>query len=276
MEPFMKSLKHILAFIIPLTAMLLTFAIYLTTNGMVNNYEKKISNDYSIVIITHTPLVKDNINELAGIKVKKIATLKKDHILKNVKSDLSKSSLNLLKQKLPHFYQIYLEEFPTSSEIKKIKNQLREDSNVKKVEIFSKNHNQIYLLLLLINNIIIILFGVILIFAMIILSKQITIWFYEHNERISIFQLHGASILYSASTVLKYALIGAFISSILVSTLFVFITSNLHLIIPIELNAIINSNVVVNLELIKIFALSFGISILTIFGVLFKYKIKND
>lgn len=276
MEQYMKSLKHILAFIIPLTAMLLTFAIYLTTSGMVKNYEEKISNDYSIVIITHTPIVKDNIDQLAGINVRKITTIKKQNILKNVNSDLSKSSVKLLQQKLPHFYQIYLEEFPTTSEIKKIRNQLREDSNIKKVEIFSKNHNQIYLLLLLINNIIIILFVVILIFAMIILSKQITIWFYEHNERITIFQLHGASILYSASTVLKYALIGALISSIIVSSLFVFVTNNLHLIIPMELNSIINTKVVVNFEMLKIFALSFGISILTIFGVLFKYKIKND
>ena len=276
MEQYMKSLKHIFAFIIPLTAMLLTFAIFLTTNSMVKNYEKKISQDYSIVVIAHTPLAKENLNELAGIKVQRIATLKKEDILKTVKSDLSKSSLSLLKQKLPHFYQIYLEEFPTSSEVKKIKNQLREDSNIKKVEIFSKNHNQIYLLLLLINKIIIVLFAVILIFAMIILAKQVTIWFYEHNERISIYQLHGASILYSASTVLKYAFIGAMMSSIIVSSLFVFLMANLKFIIPIELNSVINTEFVLNLEILKIFGLSFGISILTIFGVLFKYKIKND
>ena len=272
----MKSLKHIIAFTIPLTAMLLTFAIYLMTNNMVKNYEKKISNDYSIVIITHTPLVKESLNQLSGIDVKRISTLKKEHILKSVNSDLSKSSLKLLQQKLPHFYQIYLKEFPTASEIKKIKDELKNNKNIKKVEIFSKNHNQVYLLLLLINNIIIILFGVILIFSMIILSKQITIWFYEHKERISIFRLHGASVLYSASTVLKYAMIAALLSSVMVSSLFAFISFNLFLIIPIELISIINTKVLVNYEVLKIFALSFGISIITIFGVLFKYKLKND
>ena len=73
-----------------------------------NNYKKKISNDYSIVIITNTPLIKDNINELAGIKVEKIQTLQKKKIINNIKSDLSNSSIELLKRKLPHFYQIFL------------------------------------------------------------------------------------------------------------------------------------------------------------------------
>ena len=52
-------------------------------------------------------------------------------------------------------------------------------NTVKKVEIFSKNHNQIYLLLLIIQKIIAIVFVVILLYAVIIISKQIKIWFYE-------------------------------------------------------------------------------------------------
>jgi cell division transport system permease protein len=271
----MKSLKHIFAFIVPLTAMLVTFGLYLITNGMVTDYKEKISNDYSIVIVTHTPLIKENLNQIASIDVKKIVTLKKESILNNIKTDLSTSSMKLLKQKLPHFYQIYLEDFPTSHQLTQIKESLKNNKNIKKVEIFSKNHNQTYLLLLMINNIIVLLFAVILIFAMIILSKQITIWFYEHHERIAIFQLHGASILYSASTVLKYAMIGAFLSSIIVSSLLLFVNNNLNSLVPIELSSIINTQLNFQYEVAKIFALSFGISIVTIIGVLFKYKVKN-
>ena len=71
----MKSLKNLFAFLIPLIAMLLTFSIYLLITNVVDNYKKKISNDYSIVIITNTPLLKDNIDKLAGIKVSKIKCL---------------------------------------------------------------------------------------------------------------------------------------------------------------------------------------------------------
>lgn len=271
----MKSLKNLLTFVVPLTVMLVTFAIYLVTNSVVNDYKKKISSDYSIVVVTHTPLNKEKMDSIAGIKVNKINTLNKKNIIANIKSNLSDSSIALLNKRLPHFYEIHLNVFPTTIELKKIRASLLKNKNIKRIEIFSKNHNQIYLLLVLINNITIVLFGLILIFVVIILSKQVTIWFYAHNERILIFQLHGASILYSASPVIKYAIWGAFISFVLSSSALVFISANLSLIFPAELNELLFTNIKLELEVLKLFLLSFGISIITIFGVLFRYKIKN-
>ncbi|MGB9801753.1 MAG: cell division protein FtsX, partial [Arcobacter sp.] len=101
----MKSLKNTLTFVIPLTVMLITFSIYLLTNNIVNTYKKKISSDYSIVIITHTPLIKENFDTIAGIKVDKINTLSNRSIIDNVKSTLSDSSIDLLNKRLPHFYE---------------------------------------------------------------------------------------------------------------------------------------------------------------------------
>ncbi|NQY53921.1 MAG: cell division protein FtsX, partial [Campylobacteraceae bacterium] len=57
----MKSLRNHLAFIIPLISMLLTFVIYLFTNNVINDYKTSISKDYSIVIVTHTPLFKEKL-----------------------------------------------------------------------------------------------------------------------------------------------------------------------------------------------------------------------
>ena len=130
-------------------------------------------------------------------------------------------------------------------------------------------------MLLLINNIIAVLFALILIFVVIILSKQVTIWFYAHNERILIFQLHGASIIYSAAPVIKSAIYGAIFSFIIASISFVLAASNLEVILPNELTSILFTKIDYNIELIKMFVLSFAISVLTVFGVLFRYKIKN-
>ncbi len=271
----MKSLKSIISFIIPLLTMLATFTIYIFTNNVVNDYKKKISKDYSIVIVSHTPLIKDNFDYIGDIKVKSIQTLNKANIINNIKSSLSRASLDLLRQKLPHFYKIHLYSFPTSSQLEYVKNQLSKNSNIKSIEIFSKNHNQIYLLLILINNLTMILFIAILIFAVIVLSKQITIWFYEQREKITIMKLHGASILYSASEILKHAIIAAFISFVLISSLIIFLSSNLQFIIPVELKPILVTQIVLEKEILKVFLLSFGISLFTIFGVLFRYKIKN-
>lgn len=73
----MKFLKNTFAFVVPLTAMLLSFIIYLFSSNILNNYKIKIANDYSIVVITNTPIIKEDITELGGIKVEKIITLEK-------------------------------------------------------------------------------------------------------------------------------------------------------------------------------------------------------
>lgn len=272
----MKSLKNILTFLIPLTSMLLSFAIYLLIDNVVDNYKQKISKDYSIVIITNTPLIKENINELAGIKVEKIQTLQKKKIINNIKSDLSNSSIELLKKKLPNFYQIYLEVFPTTSQLEKIKNTLLQNKNIRKVEVFSKDHNQTYLLLVLINSITFILFFIIAIFAIIIIAKQVKLWFHEHARKIAILRLHGASILYSASSVLNYAIISSLLSFFIVGAFLYYVSNNMMVIFPVELQDIINVKIDFNFELFKLFMLSLGISLFTIIGVLFKYKINND
>ena len=271
----MKSLKRVISFIIPLTTMLVTFMIYIITSNVVSDYKQKISNDYSIVIVAHTPIIKEDFNYIGDIQVKGITTLKKDKIINNIQSSLSKTSIDLLKKKLPYFYKIHLNSFPTTSELDYIKNKLSQNKNIKKIEIFSKNHNQIYLLLVLINNVTMILFFAILIFAIIVLSKQVTIWFYEQQEKISIMQLHGASILYSASEILRHAILGALFSFVIISALLIFLSTNLAYVIPIELRPILVTKIVLETELIKLFALSFGISLFTIFGVLFRYKIRN-
>ncbi|XOB63473.1 cell division protein FtsX [Campylobacterota bacterium DY0563] len=272
----MKFLKNTFAFIIPLTAMLISFIIYIFATNILNNYKKTIADDYSIVIITNTPLIKENISELANIKVDKIITLQNDKIIKNISSSLSSTSVDLLKRKLPHFYKIKLEVFPTTSELDSIKNELYENKNIRKVEIFSKNHNSIYLLLLLLSQISMILFSIITIFAIIMISKQIRIWFYEHHEKITILKLHGASILYSSATILKYAIFSSLISFFTVSAIFIYLVGNIGIILPDDLENIVLVTLTIEDSLLKIFVLSFGISILTILGVLLKYKIKHD
>ncbi len=272
----MKFLKNILAFLIPLCAMLLTFTLYLLINNVVENYKNKISRDYSIVIVTNNPLIKENIDELADIKVQRIQTLPKEKIIDDIKSNLSSTSIELLKKKLPYFYQIYLEVFPTTSELETIKETLLENKNVRSVEVFYKNHNQTYLLLVLLSSISFILFFIITIFAIIIIAKQIKLWFHEHSTRIAILRLHGASVLYSGSAVLNYAILSSFLAFLIVGILLYYISNNMGILFPIELHEIIDVEINLKYELFKLFILSFAISIFTILGVLLKYKINDE
>lgn len=272
----MKSLKNIFAFLIPLLSMLIAFAIYLLINNVVDNYRSKISKDYSIVVVSTSILNKDNMSKLAGINVESIQALSNEKIIENIKTNLSENSIELLKQKLPNFYQIHLEIFPTSTELEEIKNILLKRSDIKKVEVFYKNHNQIYLLLLLINSVSFTLFFIITIFAIIIIAKQIKLWFHEHHIRISILRLHGASIVYSATTILNHAMLSAFLSFIISSIFLFYVSHNMGVLFPEEIQDIVDIKINLGLEIAKLFLMSFFISIFTIFGVLLKYKINND
>ena len=268
----MKFLKNLFAFLIPLLSMLITFSIFLLIDNVVDNYKSKISRDYSIIIVTNTPLEKDAIKELGGIKVERIQNLPNDKIITTIQSNLSESSIELLKQKLPNFYQIYLEIFPTTSELDSIKKTLLQNKNVKKVEVFYKNHNQIYLLLLLLNSVSFILFFIITIFAIIIIAKQIKLWFHEHNVKIAILRLHGASILYSASSILNYALLSSLLSFIISALFLFYVSNNMTVLFPLELHDIIDIKINLILELSKIFLLSFCISILRLHGASILYS----
>lgn len=266
----MKLLKSFFSFAFPLVVMLITFSVYLVVNKVVNNYKNSITNDYSIVVIANTPLV--TIDELAGIPVKDIKILSREKIIKGLQSNLSDSSKELLTNKLPYFYNIFLDEFPTSSKLEQIRKELTVISNVKRVETFSKNHNQVYSILILMQYIVMIFFVVVLIMSFLILAKQMKIWFFEHSERLDIIQLHGGSLFYGSMPILKVMILSAFFASMAVSGLMFFTIENLRLIIQPEIVSLIPKVFDLEIELLKIVALSFFMPLVTFFGLLIRYK----
>lgn len=270
----MKHLNSFISFSLPLTVMLITFSIFLMVNLTVNNYKKNITNDYSIVVISSTPLVK--MDTLAGMNIKEIDILSREKIIKGLKKDLSDSSLNLLNTKLPYFYNIFLEEFPTTLKLEQIRKELITLTNVKRVETFSKNHNELYSVLVLIQNITITLFIIVLIFSFLLILKQIKIWFFEHSQRIKIIQLHGGSIFYGSKPIFKIMLASTFFSSIFVIGLVFFLMDNLDLIVPAEIIGLIPKNFSIQLELFKVFMLAFFVPLITFFGLILKYKLSKN
>lgn len=269
----MRLLKSFLSFSTPLIIMLLTFSIFLFVNKVVDNYKISITNDYSILIIANTPL--GSINKIADIRVKDIVILRREKIIDDIKNNLSDSSLNVLSTKLPYFYKLYLDEFPTSSKLDQIRKELTIISNIKRVETFSSDHNKIYSVLILIQNIVFVLFIVILVLAFLLLIQQIKIWFFEHKERISIIQLHGGSILYSARPIINIMFLSTIFSSIIVCTISYITLINLKLFLEPSIYVLVPSLELFQIDMIKIIALSFIMPIITFIGLVVKYKIKS-
>jgi cell division transport system permease protein len=224
----------------------------------------------------HTPMNETKLKELPSIDLEKIKHIKRDDILDELKKDLTKGSFEMLQNKLPYFYSIYLKKFPTSSELRDIEKDLKTLAGIKSVETFSKNHDDLYSLLILIKNITFILFISILIFTFIIINNQVLIWFYEHQERLDIIKLHGGTIFYGAKPIIKLAFFSSLLSTTLVAGLIYGLFLNFTKIFSLEIVNILQTHPIVFSvnEIGYLFVLSFFISTLTVFGVLIKHRIK--
>ncbi|MCK5293622.1 MAG: cell division protein FtsX [Arcobacteraceae bacterium] len=270
------NLKRFISFSLPLIVMLFTFAIYISISKIVTSYEKSINNDYSIVIVTSSPIMKDKVKYLPSVDFKEIIHLKREQILDDLKSDLSKGSFELLQKRLPYFYTLHLNQFPTSSVLKNIKKDLEKLSGIKSVETFSKDHDNIYSLLLLIKIIVSTLFISIIIFTFLIMINQVKIWFYEHKERLDIIKLHGGSIYYGAKPIIRIAILSSLFSSSLVVGMIYFIKENLNLFFTSEMLMILDKNLTLYtpIEIGGVFIISLLISFVTVFGILLKHRLK--
>lgn len=270
----MKFLKNFLAFMIPLIIVLLTFSLHNAIGNIVDGYKQTINDDYSILVIANTPIDEEKVKDLISIDIKQIEKLENNIIISNLKKQLSKNSLELLKQKLPLFYKIYLEQYPTTTQLNIIKKELKDIPNIKKIETFSSDHNKIYSLLLLVEQIIQLMLIFISIFTFFILSKQIKIWMFEHSTRISIIQYHGGSIFYSALPIIKITFLSSIVSSAIVILLIMLLSNNLSLFLTPEILGLLPSKDTIPVDFIFIIVLSFFISIVSTMSVLVKHKMK--
>jgi cell division transport system permease protein len=242
----------------------------------VNKYEKSINNDYTIIIVTKQPLNKSKVSDLKNLEVKNIEHIQREKILGNLKKDLSNGSYKLLEKRLPYFYKIYLETFPTTSMLELIKKDLKTIKNIKSIETFSKDHDTTYSMLLLIKTLILFLFISIILFTFLLMLNHVKIWFFEHTERLDIIQLHGGSIFYAAKPIIKIAVYSSLFSSITVLLLSYLVSQNISVIFNFEIISVIKENMIQYsiLDIASIFIISILVSFMTVFGILIKHRLK--
>ncbi|MDD2699427.1 MAG: cell division protein FtsX [Arcobacteraceae bacterium] len=270
------SLKRFLSFSLPLIIMLFSFSIYVSISKMIDKYEMTINSDYSIVIVTAAPIVEDDIKRLTSIDLKEMKVLSRENILKDLKNEVTEGSFTLLQVKLPYFYTLSLNEFPTSSKLERIKKELLTVSGMKSVETFSKDHDNVYSLFLFIKTVSMTMFVFMVIFTLFIIANQINIWFYEHYERLQIINLHGGSLLYGAKPIIKLALFSGIFAGVLVLFAVYYIDQNVDVIFSPEIAKIITQNKIeyTIFEASSVVLLSLFISFITVFGVLIKNRFK--
>jgi cell division transport system permease protein len=139
---------------------------------------------------------------------------------------MKRKNVELLKLALPHFYKLSLSYFPSPQEVKELRKSLLRTNGITKVEDFSRNHDATYKLLLLFKNVVLVFAIVVFIVTILLILKELRIWQYKHNERMSIMGLFGAALWLRSAVLFRLAIVDALIATVIAFGVFTYAASS--------------------------------------------------
>lgn len=211
----MKFIKQHLSLIFPLLMLLFSYESAILVKRAVFEHEKKLSQDYSIIIATKGVMGFSNLKAKVP-EVKDMREIDPQVVLKDLAHTLSPENLAFLKSQLPVFYSLTLSIFPNQNELKRINQSLLSVEGVQKAEVFAKTHSKVYRLLLLLKKSIMFFGSLLGILSVILMVKQVEIWHLQHSKRMEIMSYMGAPFWMKNKILFKLALIDSLVSSLLV------------------------------------------------------------
>ena len=229
----MKFVKYHISIILPLFLLLFSIESFFVLKGVINNYEKKLSSEYSVVVVSKVPLDKDGIKK----EIKYFYSIKltdTNNFIKSLKNSLGEKNLQKLKNALPLFYSIKLNHLPTETELKNIKEKLLQFPGVEKVVTFKKSYSKFYNFLLFDKTLLMYFTVLVMIIVLLLIVKQAEVWIFEHKQRFEIMSILGAPFWMKSAMLYRVVIVDAVISSIVVWTIFFYISHSAKFISYIE------------------------------------------
>ena len=217
----MKSLRNHFSVIFPLIFLLFSFQFAKTIGYIVDQYEKKIVDEYNIVMVAVDSIDEAEIQK----KIPEISTITQidpSVVLDKLKNDISKQNISLLELSLPKFYSIKLISFPTSLRLEGIKKSLLEDKNITKIEAYAQTFDKIYRLLTITKAISFVFLAFVLVISLLLMLKQMRIWVLEHRERMEIMSFFGAPFWMKSAVLYRLVVVDSIIATCVVSAIFYF------------------------------------------------------
>ncbi|MDR1613972.1 MAG: hypothetical protein LBS26_00170 [Campylobacteraceae bacterium] len=233
----MRLFKNHFSVVFSLFVLLCSLQFVLFINKIIKEYENYLTDDYSVIISSNSVL---NESELIKFKpiIKSVEEIDTANVLARFKNDIALQYMDTLKESMPKFYTLKLNRFPTSSIISSLKNELVQYPSITRVEIFAKTYSKIYHMLKLLNFIITIFAVFIVIISLLLITRQMRIWSYEHQERMFVMNLFGASYWRKSAVLYKMAVIDSFLASFCTAAIFFMIDK-----IPIAVNTLSELNI---------------------------------
>ena len=188
----------------------------------VDEYKNKLTNEYSIVIVSQRVLSFNEIKKVIS-NLSSLNHIDKSKYIKKLSSEnISKENLIYLRDSLPEFYSIKLDTLPSPKELRLIKTKLLSINGVIKVEIYQKSFKKLYRFLLLSKGASLVFMVFIFLTSTLLIVKQMEIWTYEHQNRMYIMELFGAPYWLKSASLYKLVIIDSFIATMLVSITFLY------------------------------------------------------
>ncbi len=209
-------------FILPLVTILLGIEFYLVFDRTTNSYEKGLNEGYSMLVVTKKPAVLEAFKK-QNAHISSFEKIKREKIVSKIAKGVNKGTKAEILNALPYFYNVHLDSYVNTSGLEKIKEDLKKDPNVTKVETFGSSYSSAYHLFTFIKFILtlfIVFMGTVSLFLII---KQMEIWKYAHKERMQIMEIFGAPLMLRSGILFKVAILDAFIATLLTSAFFLYI-----------------------------------------------------
>ncbi len=210
----MRSVKNHLSLIIALFSIVFTMQIYLIVERTVIAYEGNLNENYSIVVVTDKTMEPKSLTSASSM-IKSVEEISTKEVLQRLQSQMKQRHIDLLKLSLPHFYAIHLNHYPSPSEVAQVRRALAKNSAVTRIEDFAQSHDALYKLLLLFKSVVVIFAVAIFAVTSLLVIKEMRIWQFQHNERMSIMAMFGAPVWMRSAVLFRLAIVDAIVASIL-------------------------------------------------------------
>ncbi|MGB6020354.1 MAG: cell division protein FtsX [Sulfurimonadaceae bacterium] len=217
----MRSVKNHLSLIIALFTIVFTMQIYIVVDRTVAAYESELNENYSIVVVTKKKVETDSLVAMSP-KIKSADEISTKEVIDHLQSQMKQRHIDLLKLSLPHFYSIHLTHYPAPSEITELRKKLEKNSEITRIEDFAQSHDTLYKLMLLFKSVVVLFAIAIFSVTSLLVLKEMRIWQFQHNERMSIMAMFGAPVWMRSAILFRLSIVDAIIASVLAIGTFIY------------------------------------------------------
>lgn len=265
----MKSYKNHISLILAIIAVLFSYQFIVSTNAAVKEHEDLLNKNYSIIAVSNKPLDL-RVLQNASPGIKDLEEIDPTFVVDSLKESISLENLSYLKIALPKFYKISLYRFPNVKDRQRIEDSLSRINSITRVEAFSKSQNQIYGLLVLVKTILTTIAGLVFVISTLLMIRQMELWFIEHKNRMGIMTIFGASTWQKSAALFLLSFIDSIISTIVVTAIYLYVTSNSYILALFEEVGITNIRFSLGSDTPTLFFISLVLSMFCVIYVIIR------